>query len=210
MKRRFLALSVVVVATAAGCADNQTGPTTTSSTVSVTTTTTTTIAPTTTFATTTAPATTVPTTTAPATTAPPTTVAPTTSSIVAAPPGRLPPVDVTGEITALFPAPFSAATSLELANEVNTRLRSSFETTGFSADVGGVSLVPYPSDGDDAMALVIEVRNREDSADDTSPGYDLVVVMRPDQTGSWAVTSATRQTICRRGVASDADPPVCI
>ena len=92
-------------------------------------------------------------------------------------------MDVTGEITALFPAPFTAATSLELANEVNTRLRSSFETTGFSADVGGVSLVPYPSAGDDAMALVIEVRNREDSADDTSPGYDLVVGMRPDQTG---------------------------
>ena len=95
-------------------------------------------------------------------------------------------------------------------SEVSVRLRTSFETAGFSADVGGVSLVPFPQAGDDAAALVIEVRNREDSADDTSPGYDLVVVMRPDQSGSWAVTSATRQTICRRGVAFDTDPPLCI
>lgn len=140
----------------------------------------------------------------------PTTMPPTTGSVVPAPPGRLPPVDVTAEIAALFPTPFANTLPMELAVEVTVRLRSSFETTGFFADVGGVSLISYPVAGGDEAAFVIEVRNREESGDDTSPGYDLVVVMQPDQNGTWAVTSATRQTICSRGPAAGTDPPLCV
>ncbi len=146
----------------------------------------------------------------PPTTMGPTTVPPPTSSVVPAPPGRLWPVDATGQIQALFPTPFTASLAMELAVEVTTRLRASFDAAGFFADVGGVSLVHAPAAGGEAASFVIEVRNLEESGDDSTPGYDLVVVMRPDQSGNWAVTSATRQTICKRGAALNTDPPLCI
>ena len=110
----------------------------------------------------------------------------------------------------MFPTPFVASSALDLAVEVTIRLRASFEAVGFSADVGAVSVLQRPVAGGEEAALVIEVRNREESGDDTTPGYDLVVLMQPDQTGNWSVTSATRQAICRRGIASDTDPPLCV
>jgi hypothetical protein len=70
--------------------------------------------------------------------------------------------------------------------------------------------VGVPAEGTDAMAFVIEVRTREESGDDTTPGYDLVVLMRPDDAGTWTVTSATRQTICARGISWTTDPPLCV
>ena len=130
--------------------------------------------------------------------------------VVPAPPGRLPPVDVTDEILALFPTPFTASSALELAVEVGDRLNASFTTMGFFADLRGVSLTPVPGAGGEAMAYVIEVRNREESGDDTTPGYDLVITMEPDATGTWVVTAATRQTICSRGIDWSTDPPLCV
>ena len=125
-------------------------------------------------------------------------------------PGRLPPVDATDEIKALFPTPVAANSGLDLVPEVFARLQASFAATGFAADVGFVSLVSTPMAGAEEVALVFEVRNREESGDDTTPGYDLAVVMESDQSGSWAVTSASRQTICRRGIAWNTDPPLCV
>lgn len=78
-------------------------------------------------------ATTTPETTSHATVAPTTTpettsrtnVAPDTS-VIAAPPGRLPAVDATATITALFPAPFAAGDPQTLATETTNRLHASF------------------------------------------------------------------------------------
>ena len=125
-------------------------------------------------------------------------------------PGRLPPVDVTGEVKALFPTPVAARFGLELVPEVIGRLQTGFAAAGFFADVGLVSVVSSPVAGGEEVALVFEVRNREESGDDTSPGYDLVVVMQSARTGNWDVTSASRQTICSRGVAWNTDPPLCV
>ncbi|MGB8858573.1 MAG: hypothetical protein WCC60_04925 [Ilumatobacteraceae bacterium] len=125
-------------------------------------------------------------------------------------PGRLPPVDVASEIGVLFPTPVAAAFGMDLIPEVVTRLQASFAAAGFFADVGNVSLVSSPIAGGEEVALVFEVRNREESGDDTSPGYDLAVVMQSSQPGEWTFASAFRQTICSRGIASNTDPPLCI
>jgi hypothetical protein len=145
-----------------------------------------------------------------------TTAAPTVSSttpspsVVLALPGRLPSIDATDEITALFPTPLAAVSPLELMPEVIGRLQTDFAATGFSADIGLVSQVWSPIAEGDEVALVFEIRNSEESGDDTTPGYDLVIVMQTAQTGHWLVTRAARQTICSRGVAWGTDPPLCI
>jgi hypothetical protein len=146
-----------------------------------------------------------------------TTAAPTDSSmttpnppVVLALPGRLPSIDATDEITALFPTPIAALSPLELVPEIIGGLQSSFAATGFFADVGLVSHVSSPLADGEEVALVFEIRNREESGDDTTPGYDLVVIMQSDQAGNWVVTSAARQTICSRGAAWGTDPPLCI
>jgi hypothetical protein len=122
----------------------------------------------------------------------------------------LPSIDATDEIASLFPTPLAAVSSLELIPEVISRLQTNFAAAGFSADIGWVSRVSSPLADGEEVALVFEIRNREESGDDTTPGYDLVIVMQTDQNGSWLVTSAARQTICSRGVAWDTDPPLCI
>jgi hypothetical protein len=130
--------------------------------------------------------------------------------VVTAPPGRLPPVDATAEIQTLFSGPFAAPTRYDATAYLIARLRAGFVEQGFVADTGAVSLIDLPSEGADAVAVVIEVRNREESGDDTTPGYDLVVIIEPNQTGRWAVTSATRQTICTRGISWSDNPPLCV
>lgn len=130
--------------------------------------------------------------------------------VVLALPGRLPSIDATDEITALFPTPIAALFPLELVPEIIGGLQTSFVATGFFADVGLVSQVSSPLADGEEVALVFEIRNREESGDDATPGYDLVVVMQSDQTGNWLVTSAARQTICSRGAAWGTDPPLCI
>jgi hypothetical protein len=131
-------------------------------------------------------------------------------SVVLALPGRLPAVDATDEITALFPTPLAAASPLELIPEIIDRLQTDFAAKGFFADIGLMSRVSSPLANGEEVAVVFEVRNREESGDDTTPGYDLVIVMQTDQNGNWLVTSAARQEICTRGVAWDTDPPLCI
>jgi hypothetical protein len=117
---------------------------------------------------------------------------------------------VTAEVAALFPTPLAALSPLELIPEVIGHLQASFAATGFFAEVGLVSHVSSPLADGEEVALVFEIRNREESGDDTTPGYDLVVVMQSDPTGSWSATSAARQTICSRGAAWGTDPPLCI
>lgn len=197
-----------MVASGCGGDDRRTEPTTASSTTA------TTAVPTTAAATSSLASGTTP---LPATSSPSTSAAPTDSStttpnppVILALPGRLPSIDATDEITALFPTPLAALSPLELVPEVIGRLQTSFAATGFFADIGLVSQVSSPVADGEEVALVFEIRNREESGDDTTPGYDLVVVIRSDQTGNWSVTSAARQTICRRGVAWDTDPPLCI
>jgi len=98
----------------------------------------------------------------------------------------------------------------ELVPEVIGRLQTSFAATGSSADIGFVSHATPPRADGDEVALVFEIRNREESGDDTTPGYDLVVVMYTDQTAEWVLTGAARQIICFRGAAWGTDPPLCI
>ena len=202
-------MGVVVVLVTPGCGgdDPRTEPTTTSSS------TTTTGVPTT--ATTSSSSTNI-TSSLPATSSSSTSAAPTdssttpSSSVVLALPGRLPSVDATDEITALFPTPLTALSPLELIPEVIGRLQTDFAAKGFFADIGLMSRVSSPLTEGEEVALVFEVRNREESGDDTTPGYDLVIVMQTDQNGNWLVTSAARQEICKRGVAWGTDPPLCI
>jgi hypothetical protein len=131
-------------------------------------------------------------------------------SVVLALPGRLPSIDATDEIASLFPTPLAAVSPLELIPEVIGRLQTNFAATDFFADIGLLSHVSSPLADGEEVALVFEIRNREESGDDTTPGYDLVIVMQTDQDGNWLVTRAARQEICKRGVAWDTDPPLCI
>jgi hypothetical protein len=205
VKRWIAAVGAIVMLVTPGCGgdDRRSEPTTTSSATA------TTGVPTT--ATTSSSSTSV-TSPLPANSSSSTSAAPTESSTtpVLALPGRLPSIDATDEITSLFPTPLAAVSPLELIPEVVGRLQTNFAATGFFADIGLVSQVSSPLADGEEVALVFEIRNREESGDDTTPGYDLVIVMQTDQTGSWLVTSAARQTICSRGVAWDTDPPLCI
>jgi hypothetical protein len=207
VKRWIAAISVVVMLVTPGCGgdDRRSEPTTTSSaTAGVPTT-----------AVTSSSSTSV-TSSLPANSSSSTSAAPTDSSntpgpsVVLALPGRLPSIDATDEITALFPTPLAAVSPLELIPEVIGRLQTDFAAKGFFADIGLISRVSSPLANGEEVALVFEIRNREESGDDTTPGDDLVIVMQTDQTGNWVVTRAARQTICSRGVAWDTDPPLCI
>jgi hypothetical protein len=215
--RTFLVVVGAVLALAsAGCSGDDGATTSTSSTVSstvvVSTTVPTVTAPSTTGtpATTTPVATTVPaTTTAPVTT---TTGAPAASGVLG-PPGRLPFVDVTAKIAALIPTTVVMAGSAPLATEITRRLAASLAATGFAADVRGVSLVDVVRAGrpvGSAAASVIEVRNREESGDDTSPGYDVVVTMERNDVGNWTISRAEEQRICSRGQSTSSGAPVCV
>jgi hypothetical protein len=122
-------------------------------------------------------------------------------------------IDVTAKITALFPTPFAAEEAQTLATETTKRLHASFEATGFSADLRGVSLVGVEGSGrptGSAMAYVVEVRNQEASGDDSTPGYDLIITMERDDSGSWTITKAEQQQICQRGTSTIDNRPVCV
>ena len=195
----------------AGCSGDDGATTPASSTVSSTAVVSTTVPSTTVPSTTTTPATT---TTPVATTAPVTTTtgAPGTGGGFG-PPGRLPFVDVTAKITALIPPTEVMADSRPLATEITRRLAASLAATGFAADVRGVSLVDVARAGRPAgsgAASVIEVRNREESGDDTSPGYDLVVTMERSDVGNWMISKAEEQRICSRGASTSGGAPVCV
>jgi hypothetical protein len=209
VKRSIAAISVVVMLVMPGCGgdDRRSEPTTTSSataTAGVPTTATT-------SSSSASVASSLPPDSSSSTSAAPTDSSTTTSpSVVLALPGRLPAVDATDEISALFPTPLAAVSPLELMPEVIGRLQTNFSATGFFADIGLMSRVSSPLANGEEVALVFEIRNREESGDDTTPGYDLVIVMQTDQNGNWLVTSAARQEICTRGVAWDTDPPLCV
>lgn len=145
-------------------------------------------------------------------TAPGTTIT-SAAPVITAPPGRLPAVDTTAKMTALFPTPFHANDPSSLATETINRLRSSFEAGGFSADVRGVSLVAVERSGRPAgsvMAYVVEVRNREASGNDVSPGYDLIITMERGDSDSWTITKAEEQEICSRGTSTISNRWVCV
>ncbi len=142
-----------------------------------------------------------------------TTSSTTTLQGIAAPPGRLPAVDATAKFIALFPTPISSASSRELATELTVRLRSSFEAVGFSADLRGLSLVVGERPGrapGSLAAYVVEVRNREASGDDTTPGYDIVATLELSDSGRWTITKVEEQRICSRGVSTIGGQPVCL
>ncbi len=125
-------------------------------------------------------------------------------------PGRLPPIDVTTEVISQFPEPFAAQSAHDAATHVIHGLRTRLIAQGISATVQTASLIGLSSEAPDAVALVMEVRLLEASGDDSTPGYDLAIIMNPDQPGTWVVTSASRQTICSRGITWADDPPTCI
>lgn len=196
-------VGVLLIGMCVSCSDQYTATTTSSSVTAATVIATTTPA-------TTSRATIAPTTTSETTSR--TSVAPDTS-VIAAPPGRLPVVDATAKITALFPTPFAAGDAQTLATETTNRLRGSFEAAGFSADLRGVSLVAVERSGrptGSVMAYVVEVRNQEASGDDSTPGYDLIVTMERDDSGNWTITKAEQQQICQRGTSTIDDRPVCV
>jgi hypothetical protein len=219
-RRAFLlAVGALAMLAGTGCSDDDgaTGPTssTAASTTAVSTTMPSTTGPSTTGPSTTGPSTTGPSTTASVITTTPvttTTLAPTAAGVVG-PPGRLPFLDVTTKIAALLPSQVVVNDALALATETTKRLSASFAATGFAADVRGVSLVDVVRAGRPAgsvMASVIEVRNREESGDDTSPGYDLVVTMERNGTGNWTIDKAEEQRICSRGATTSGGAPVCV
>lgn len=210
----LLVVGALAMLAGAGCSDDDGATTPTSSTATSTTAVSTTLSSTT-MPSTTVPSTTVPSTTASVATTTPvttTTLAPTATGVVG-PPGRLPFLDVTTKITALLPSQVVVTDALALATETTKRLSASFSAAGFAADVRGVSLVDVVRAGRPAgsvMASVIEVRNREESGDDTSPGYDLVVTMERNDVGNWTISKAEEQRVCSRGATTSGGAPVCV
>lgn len=135
-----------------------------------------------------------PTATAPST-APPSTAPPTSAPAASAtlPPDerpRSPAVDVTAELAGVSPQASFDALAAEVVRVLEER---------FPADSPGQATdAAWAASGDAGT-----VRFRVDGlADDSLAGYDYEVGAA-ERGGAWVVASATRQAICRRGLAGD-------